>query len=210
MKKYIPLLFIIISFFAALFVWPMMPDLLASHWGINGEVNGYMTKFWGLFFMPFLSVILYVLLLFLPKLDPYKKNFSEFQNHYDNFMIVIFGFFTYIYLLTIFWNLNYHFNMVQFLSPAFSILFYFTGYLISKTKQNWFVGIRTPWTMSSPIVWKKTHAIGAKMFKLVGLSSLFGIIFPNLEFYFLMVPIIITVIFVFVYSYLEYCKIEKN
>jgi len=207
MKKYIPLLFIIISFFAALFVWPMMPDLLASHWGVFGQVDGYMTKFWGLFFMPFLSVILYVLFLFLPKLDPYKKNFTEFQNHYDNFMIVIFGFFTYIYLLTIFWNLNYHFNMVQFLSPAFSILFYFTGDLISKTKQNWFVGIRTPWTMSSPIVWQKTHAIGSKLFKLVALFSFFGLFFPNQAFYLLFIPIIFTVIFVFVYSYIQYSRL---
>lgn len=209
-KKTIPLFFIIISFLIAFYVWPQMPDLIASHWGVSGQVDGYMSKFWGLFFMPFLSVVLYILLLFLPKLDPYKKNFSEFQNHYDNFMIVIFGFFTYIYLLTIFWNLYYHFNMIQFLSPAFSILFYFTGDLISKTKQNWFVGIRTPWTISNPIVWKKTHAIGSKLFKLIGISSLFGVLFPNQAFYFLLIPNIFTVIFVFVFSYLEYRKITNK
>jgi uncharacterized membrane protein len=144
--------------------------------------------------------------LFLPKIDPYKKNFAEFKNHYDNFMIVIFAFFTYIYLLTIFWNLGNSFNMVQFLSPAFSILFYFTGDLLSKTKQNWFVGIRTPWTMSSPTVWKKTHIIGAKLFKLIALFSFLGVFFPNYTFYLLFIPLLFTVVFVFAYSYIIYTR----
>jgi len=201
MKKYLPLLFIILSFLIAFYVWPQMPSQLASHWGINGEVNGYMSKFWGVFFMPILSLIMYFMFLFLPKIDPYKKNFSQLKNHYDNFITVIFSFLFYIYLLTIVWNLGYNFNLVQFLTPAFSILFYFTGNLMVHTKMNWFVGIRTPWTMSSPIVWQKTHAIGGQLFKLVGFISLFGIIFPNLAFYLLFIPLIFAVIFVYGYSY---------
>lgn len=207
MKKYLPLFFIFLSFLVAIYVWPQMPNLMASHWGIDGEVNGYMSKFWGLFFMPILSSFLYILFLFLPKLDPYKKNFSEFKNHYDNFMTVIFGFFFYIYFLTIIWNLGFKYNMIQLLSPAFSILFYFTAVLISKTKRNWFVGIRTPWTMSNPKVWQKTHAVGAKLFKLVAFISFFGVFFPNLAFYLLFIPIMFTVIFVFVYSYILYSRL---
>jgi len=208
-KKIIPPIFVVLFFILPIIVYPYLPNIVASHWGIEGEVNGYMSKFWGLFFMPILSVILYVLLLFLPKLDPYKKNFSEFQSHYDNFMIVIFGFLFYIHSLTICWNLNYHFNIVQFFSPAFSVLFYFTSILISNTKPNWFVGIRTPWTMSSPIVWKKTHVLGGKLFKLVALFSFFGVFFPSLAFYLLLIPIIFTVIFVFVYSYIQYSRYNQ-
>jgi len=209
MKKIIPLFIVGISFLVALFSYPYLPNLMASHWGINGEVNGYMSKNMGLFFMPVLSLIMYFMFLFLPKIDPYKKNFSQFKNYYDNFMIVIFSFLLYIYLLTIFWNLNYQFNLVQFLSPALSLLFYFTGTLTQHAKMNWFVGIRTPWTMSSPIVWQKTHAIGGKLFKLVGFISLFGTIFPNLAFYLLFIPIIFTVVFVFVYSYILYLRYNQ-
>ena len=208
-KKIFPLILVFLSFIVALIVSPYAPYLMASHWGVSGQVDGYMSKNMGLFFMPVLSLFIYVLLLFLPKLDPYKKNFFEFEHHYDNFMIVIFSFFLYIYLLTIFWNLNYRFNMVQFISPAFSLLFYFTGDLISKTKRNWFVGIRTPWTMNSPVVWKKTHAVGAKLFKLVAMFSFFGVFFPAYTFYLLFIPILFTVIFVFAYSYYEYSKLNK-
>ncbi|MFA7301499.1 MAG: SdpI family protein [Candidatus Shapirobacteria bacterium] len=210
MKKIIPLFIIAISFIVAIFAKPYMPPMMASHWGINSEVNGYMEKNFGLFFMPVLSISIYFLFLFLPKIDPYKNNFSQFKNYYDNFIIVIFGFLFYVYLLTIFWNLGYNFNLVQFLTPAFSLLFYFTGVLTQHTKMNWFVGIRTPWTMSNPIVWQKTHAIGGKLFKLVGFISLFGIIFPNLTFYLLFVPIIITVIFVFGYSYVQYLRYNQE
>jgi uncharacterized membrane protein len=99
--------------------------------------------------------------------------------------------------------------MVQFLSPAMAILFYFTSVLIGHSKRNWFVGIRTPWTMSSPKVWKKTHAIGAKLFKLVALFSFFGVFFPNLAFYLLFIPLIITMIFVFIYSYVLYLRYNQ-
>jgi len=206
-KKIIPLSLVTISFLFAFVLYPYLPEQIASHWGVSGQVDGYMTKMQGVFFMPVISLILYFLLLSLPKLDPYKKNFTEFQSHYDNFMIVIFSFFSYIYLLTLYWNMGHRFNMVQLLSPAFAILFYFTGSLISKTKMNWFVGIRTPWTMSNPIVWKKTHAIGAKLFKFIALTSFLGVFFPSYSFYLLFIPIIFTVIFVFIYSFLEYRKI---
>lgn len=205
----IPVLLIGFTIIFSSLVFPYMPSMMASHWGIDGQVNGYMSKFWGLFFMPILSIGLYILFLFLPKIDPYKKNFSEFKEQYDNFMVVIFGFFFYIYLLTIIWNLGYQFQMVQFLSPAFSVLFYFTGSLMSHTKPNWFVGIRTPWTMSSPIVWQKTHAIGGKLFKLIALSSLFGVVFPDLSFYLIFIPLVFTIIFVFGYSYFLYLRYNQ-
>jgi len=201
MIKNIPIVIISLSFIFAIFISPLMPPMMASHWGINGEVNGYMSKFWGLYFMPILSLSLYFLFLFLPKFDPYKKNFKEFETHYHNFIAIIIAFLFYIYALTIFWNLGYRFNMIQVLSPAFTILFYFAGVLTSNARQNWFVGIRTPWTLSNKVVWQKTHAIGGKLFKLTALITLFGVIIPQYAFYLLIIPILFTTIFVFIYSY---------
>lgn len=155
-----------------------------------------------------MSLVLYLVFLFLPKIDPYKKNFSQFKTYYDDFVLVIFSFFLYIHLLTIYWNLGYRFNFIQFLSPAYAIIFYFAGVLMSFAKMNWFVGIRTPWTMSSPKVWQKTHLIGSKLFKLTALTSLLGVFFPSIALYLLIVPAIFTTVFVFVCSYFEYQKIK--
>ncbi|MFA6184808.1 MAG: SdpI family protein [Candidatus Shapirobacteria bacterium] len=203
-----PVVLIIISFFIAIYFYPVFPDQVATHWGIDNQVNGYSSKALGLFFMPVLSVFLFFLFISLPKIDPYKKNFDQFKNYFQNFINIVFAFLFYVYLLTIIWNLDFHFNMIQILSPGFAILFYYAGVLTSNAKRNWFVGIRTPWTMSSELVWDKTHQIGGELFKLTGLISLLSLLFPNLAIFFILMPIVFTTAFIFVYSYLEYKKIN--
>jgi uncharacterized membrane protein len=143
----------------------------------------------------------------LPKIDPYKKNFSQFQNYFQNFINLIFAFFFYIYLITIIWNLGISFNLIQVLSPAFALLFYYAGVLMAHAKRNWFVGIRTPWTMSNEKVWDKTHQLGGKLFKIVALLNLLSLPFPQFSVFFILVPILIVTVFIFAYSYWEYRKI---
>ena len=209
MKKFIllfPLALIAVAFLIGIYLSPVLPSQMASHWGISGEVNGYVSKNFGIYFLPVLMLILYFVFRLLPKIDPYKKNFQEFQGYFDTFICVIISFLVYIHLLTLFWNLGYRFNMIQLMSPAMAILFYFAGVLTQNAHRNWFVGIRTPWTLSSPTVWDKTHKLGGKLFKLTALFSLLGIVLPQLALYLIMVPVLITTAIVLVYSYLEYQK----
>jgi uncharacterized membrane protein len=204
----LPSILILLSFVVAIYFYPIFPSQVATHWGIDGQANDYASKAFALFFMPILSVILFFLFINLPKIDPYKKNFDQFKNYFQNFINLIFAFFFYIYLVTIVWNLGFRFNMIQVLSPSLAILFYYAGVLTSHAKRNWFVGIRTPWTMSSEKVWTKTHKIGGKLFKLTGIITLLSLFFPNLSIFFILIPIIFTTIFVFAYSYFEYQKLK--
>jgi uncharacterized membrane protein len=207
MKKFIiifPLVIVAVSFLTGLYFSPFLPDLMASHWGINGKVNGYVSKNFGVYFMPVLSLFLYFLFRFLPKIDPYKKNFKEFENYFNNFICIVFSFLFYIYLLTLFWNLGYRFDMIQLMSPALAVIFYYAGVLTQNARQNWFVGIRTPWTLSSKTVWQKTHKLGGKLFKITGGLSLLGVVLPQYAIYLTLIPVLITAITVFVYSYLLY------
>ncbi|MFA5827789.1 MAG: DUF1648 domain-containing protein [Candidatus Shapirobacteria bacterium] len=206
MKKNIPIFIIALSFLLGFYFYPKVPELVATHWGASGQVDGYSPKAFGLFFMPILLIGLYLLFRFLPSTDPYKKNFKQFEHHFNNFVVIIFIFLFYLFCLTLIWNSGYQFNMVQFLAPAFALLFYYTGVLTSVAKRNWFVGIRTPWTMSSDIVWDKTHAIGGKLFKAVGVISLAGILFPGSAALLIFLPVIFASIFVFAYSYYLYQK----
>jgi len=201
-----PIILILVSFVLAIFFYPIFPSQIATHWGINGQADGYSSKAFGLFFMPILSVVLFFLFISLPKIDPYKKNFDQFKKYFQNFINLIFAFFFYIYLIIIVWNLGINFNMIQVLCPAFAALFYYAGVLMSHAKRNWFVGIRTPWTMANEKVWDKTHKIGGKLFKLTGLISLLSFILPNLSLFFILIPTLFTTIFVFIYSYVEYKK----
>jgi len=197
---------IILSFAIGIYYYPQMPEKLASHWNAHGQVNGYMSKFWGLFLMPIISVGMLLLFIFIPRIDPLKSNIQEFRKHYDGFVVLIMVFLFYLYLLTIFWNSGYTFNMITFLSPALAILFYFTGILIENAKRNWFIGIRTPWTMSSDKVWDKTHKIGGKLFKIAGLLALIAVFLDTYAIFVIVVPVIIVSIYTIVYSYFEYQK----
>lgn len=203
------ILVIVISFIIGAAVYPKMPDQMASHWGPSGEVDGYMSKFWGVFFMPILSLGLYALLTFVPQFDPKKKVIETFKKDFDIFLAAIFAFLLYIYVLTLVWNTGIEFNMVQWLLPALGMLFYECGILIGKSKQNYTIGIRTPWTLASENVWNKTHKLGEKLFKAVAILSLIGIFIPSIAIWVFFVPIIAATITVCVYSYLEYKK-EKN
>jgi len=211
MKKIniLTLAIIIISFAIAFYFYPKMPDTVASHWNERGEVNGYMSKFWGLFLMPIISVIMFLFFLLIPKIDPLKENIDKFRKYFDNFILLIILFLFYIYLLTIFWNLDKRFDMGSFIVPPIGILFYYAGILVENAKRNWFIGIRTPWTLSSDNVWDKTHKLGGKLFKIGGIITVFGVFFPKYSFYFIF-PIFFVSIYLFIYSYLEHKKEIKS
>ncbi len=174
------ILIIVVSFAVGAYFYPQMPERIASHWNEQGQVDGYMSKFWGLFLMPFISIGMALLLVFIPRIDPLKANIEKFRKYFDGFIVLIVLFLFYLYLLTIFWNLGARFDMGQVLAPALGVLFYYCGVLVGKTKRNWFVGIRTPWTLSSDTVWDKTHKLGAKLFKVAGIIALCGVIIPKI------------------------------
>lgn len=211
MKKTTLIAFLIILFIFAIgvYFYPQMPEQMASHWNSQGEVNGYMPKFWGLFLVPLISAAITLLLLAIPKFDPLKENVKKFKKYFDAFIILFLLFLLYLYLLTIFWNFGAKFDFVFALVPAFAILFYYLGILTEHAEKNWFIGIRTPWTMSSETVWQKTHKVGGKLFKLTGFIALIGLLFEDYAIYFMIIPVILVSLYTTYYSYSEYQR-EKR
>jgi len=209
-KSEILILFLVVASFAVgIYIYPQMPERMASHWGMEGQVDGYLSKFWGVFLLPIIFLVMAILFIIIPRIDPLKNNIQQFRKYFDGFIILIFLFFLYIYGLTIYWNLGNVFNMTRFMVPAMAVLLYYCGILINNSKRNWSVGIKTPWTMSSDVVWDKTHKIGGKLFKASGIICLLGLIWPFSAMWFVLVPILASTVFVFIYSYLEYKKLNK-
>lgn len=209
-KSEIAILFVILlSFAIGIYIYPQMPQIIASHWNIQGQVDGYMPRFWGVFLMPIITLGMYLLFILVPKIDPLRKNINKFRKYFDNFIFLIILFLFYVYLLTIIWNKGVRFNMSQMIVPSLGIIFYYSGVLIENTKRNWFIGIRTPWTLSSDSVWERTHKKAGILFKIAGIIALLGIIFHKYAFLFIFFPIILVTIYTIVYSYIEYQK-EKH
>ncbi len=203
------LMIVLLSFAISIYLFPLMPEQLASHWNALGEVNGYMPKLYGMFLMPIISAALLALFILMPRIDPLKANIKKFIKYFDAFVVLILLFMLYIHLLTIFWNFGMRFNLIQFMSPAFGILFYFVGVLTEKAKRNWFIGIRTPWSMSNEKVWNKTNMLGGMLFKISGAIAFFGVLLPDYAIWFVLVPVVLTTVFTVVYSYVEYQKYSK-
>lgn len=208
--KLIILFIILLSFAVGIYFYPRMPEIMASHWNAYGKVDDYMSKCWGLFLMPVLSLFMFLLFILIPKIDPLKANIEKFRKYYDGFILLIILFLFYIYLLTIFWSLGHRFDMGQLMVPAMAVLFYYCGILIENSEKNWFIGIRTPWTLSSDSVWKKTHKLGGKLFKINALIALIGLLFGQWAFFFVIIPAFFFAIYTILYSYFEYQKEKKS
>lgn len=204
--KVMTFIILLVSFALAFYFYDKMPDQMASHWDATGNVNGYMGKVSGLFFMPSLLAILVGLYYALPYIDPLKKNYRKFRRYYNGFILILTAFMFYIYAMTLLWNLGFVFNFTLVIIPGMSILFYYIGLMMEHAKRNWFIGIRTPWTLSSDKVWDKTHKLGGRLYKYVAIISLFGIIFEEYAILFIMFPILAASIICLVYSYVEFKK----
>ena len=199
------IIIILSTVFGAL-VYEKMPEQVASHWNEKGEVDDYMGKFWGVFLMPFVSIVLLIMFIVIPSLDPLKENVAEFRGIFNIFILFMLVFFAYIWALTIFWNLGFVFNMTVAILPAVGFLFIFIGYLLRNAKRNWFIGIRTPWTLSSDMVWDKTHQLGGKLFTASGALSILGIFFGDSAIWFTLVPVLGSTLYLLAYSYFLYAR----
>lgn len=206
------LLMIIGAVVAGLLLWNRLPDLMASHWNIKDEVDGYLPKFWGVSMMPLITLGMFLLFLIIPSIDPLKANIAKFREAFNLFIVLIAAFMLYIYGLTLAWNLGTTgFKMSAVLLPAIGLLLIFIGFMFRKAKRNFFIGIRTPWTLSSDVVWDKTHKLGAVLFIASGVLAFIGGLFGGMiAFWFLFVPLIGSTIFLLVYSYLLYQQETKT
>ena len=197
---------IAIAIIAGAALWNQLPDQMASHWNANDQVNGTMPKFWGVFMMPLITLGMLALFLVVPNIDPLKANIAQFRETFNIFIILIIAFMLYVHGLTLAWSLGFtNFKMSLALLPLMGILFIGIGFVLRKAKRNFFIGIRTPWTLSSDNVWDKTHQLGSILFMVSGALAIIGGMFGGMTaFWFMFTPLIGSTLFLVIYSYIVY------
>ncbi len=207
----IVLFMVLAATLAGLLLWNRLPEPMASHWNVNDQVNGHISKFWGVFLMPLITLAMLVLFLVIPSIDPLKANIAQFRDVFNLFIVLIVAFMIYMYGLTLAWNLGYtHFNMSRAMLPALGLLFIFVGFMLRQAKRNFFIGIRTPWTLSSDMVWNETHRLGAILFMISGaLAFIGGFLGGMAAFWLMFIPLIGSALFLVVYSYILYQRETK-
>jgi len=196
----------------AISLWasPTLPEMVPSHWNAAGEVDDTMSRNTITFLMPGFTLVLGLVLLYLPSIDPLRANIERFRHVYNLFIAGFAAYFIFIHFLIILAGLGVEFNMTYLLIPPASLMMFGIGFVLEKTRPNWLLGIRTPWTLSSPAVWEKTHRLGSQLFKVTGGVMLFGLIVsPEMAFAIMIGAILLTTIVLVFYSYFAY-RAEKG
>lgn len=171
MKK-LHFILVALMFIAAWYFLPSLPDMMPMHWNIRGEVDNYMPKNAAVWYMPILTVIILAVFRFIPLLDPKKDKYKLFKEEWEIIQTAFIGFFGYMQFLTIYISLNPETKMMPLMFIGLGILFALLGNYMSKIRQNYFIGVRTPWTLSSEENWNKTHRFASWSFVAAGIITL--------------------------------------
>jgi uncharacterized membrane protein len=193
---------------ASVIVYPDLPEQMAIHFDSAGQPDDYLSKPLGVAIIPALALGLVALFGVIPHLDPLGENFAEFERYYDLAVLVTIGILAYVQALVLGYNLGYEFAIQQVLAPVLAVVGVTFGYVIENAKQNWFIGIRTPWTLSNEEVWRRTNERSGILFKIAGLLALLAVPFPEYFEIFAIAPLALAALIPTIYSYILYRRIE--
>ena len=193
----------------ALSLFPQLPDPMPSHWDANGTVDGYMSRMWGVFLLPLMTAGLAVLLFAIPSMDPLRANIERFRAEYNAFVVGFVAFMVYTYALTLAAGMGRQFNMTQMLLPAMGLLFIGVGRMLRTARRNYFIGIRTPWTLASDEVWRATHALGARTFTVGGIVAIAAGFLGEAGFWLMMAVLLGAALVPVLYSYVLWRRLGR-
>ena len=206
-----PALLILLAPFVLLAIfWGRIPETVPTHWGIDGEADGFSTKGASLFLLPLISIGVYLLLVAVPYIDPKGKSASE-QKAMRAFRWFIPLLMTAIFVMMLVQWLGTPVDIGTVVFIIMSVMFMVLGNYMQTLKPNYFVGLRTPWTLESEDIWRKTHRLGGRLWVAGGLVLLALIYFFSARTYFViyMVGVAVMAIVPMVYSFVLYLR-EKE
>ena len=157
-------------FIAAIAAWPWTPDQLPVHWNFAGEVDRFGGRFEGLFAIPLTAIGMYVLLLVLPRFDPARANYQSFQSAYNVIRVSVLIVMAVVQGCLLLAALGYTVRVGMIIPMLIGAMLITFGNVMGKLRPNWFVGVRTPWTLSSRRSWNQTHRLAGWLFIAMGLA----------------------------------------
>lgn len=183
--------------------WNQFADKIPTHWDMHGDVDQYNGK-WALFLIPGVNLAMYFLLLVLPKLDPRAKNYDLFSGVYFTIRIAVTVLLTMVGFVICIASLGIVLDVAMIVQLSVLGLFLILGNSFGKIRPNYFVGLRTPWTLNNEEVWMRAHRFTGKLWVICSLLLIPCIFLLKTEVYafifFGMVVVMVAVPFVYSYS----------
>ncbi|MCG0276419.1 MAG: SdpI family protein [Thermosediminibacteraceae bacterium] len=215
-KSILPVNWLLLGLILSLYVigfilYPVLPDMVPSHWNIHGQVDGYMPKTYHIIFFPSLILGLYLLMSVAPMIDPKPESYEKFRYVFEAFRTIMVLIFTAIYLAVTLYALGIQVSVAKVIMPAIGLMLIFLGNYMGKIRHNYTFGIKTPWTLASEEVWNKTHRISGPLWVAAGAVWILSIFFnEKLGFILSMGSMFAVTIFGFIYSYVLFKKLQNG
>jgi uncharacterized membrane protein len=147
----------------ALAVYARLPARVPTHWNLRGEVNG-----WGgpgsAFLIPAIATAMAALILVLPRIDPRREHWARFRDVLHLTVNVLVLFLGWVEVLALGSALGWKVDVTRATLAGVGVLLMVLGNYMPRIRSNWFMGIRTPWTLESERVWRETHRVGGRTF----------------------------------------------
>ena len=208
----------VLNFAAHLYFYPSLPDIVPTHWGASGQVNGWGPKSTVLFLaaIPFVTLILFEV---IRKIDPKHQNFEKFGKAWNLFVVlftVMTAAFSWLSELAVFGKLPDSSNIVSILvCGGIGVLFIIMGNFMPQVKQNYTFGVKTPWALDDPDNWRRTQRFGGVCFVAMGLVLVaLGFLGPALTseaaVAVLLAVVLLPCVAMYVYSYLLWRRLAAR
>jgi len=169
MRKLMPGL-LVLAAAAAFTAWayPQLPPLVATHFNVHGQPNGWSSRFTAAVLIPAIVLVMAVVFAVLPRIDPRRANYAKFGPAYWTIANAVLAVIAAIHVVLLMKALGWQIDMTRVAMAGVGALLVLVGNLMTRIRPNWFVGIRTPWTLSSETVWRRTHRFGGAAFVIAG------------------------------------------
>jgi len=199
-----------VSFAGTLLLYPRFPEMIPTHWGLDGEVDRYNGRYTALI-MAALPIGLYFLMTIIPSIDPRRDNYFKHTKAYGMIKQGTILFIILLVWLTNLYSLGWETDISKIVIIGVGVLFMIIGNYLTQIKHNYFVGIRTPWTLANETVWKKTHRVGGMLFVIFGIMMVASSFLPHvISAVVVGISVFVIVIGLFGYSYVIFRKIEDH
>lgn len=201
---------VLVMLLTSIILYPSLPEQMPMQWGLNGEVNRYAPKIQAVLMLPAIVILLWGSLVLAPKIDPRREQYEKFSKSYVLIRSVVILFLTGLHIITLTQYDNPQ-ALIRVILFGVALLIAIIGNEMTRFRQTWFVGFRTPWTLSDERVWNRTHREGARFYFLVGaINMLLALLLPTAIAGPILVISILTVsVGIMGYSYLIYRQLHS-
>jgi len=180
-NRWLGLLVGAVALLASGFFWSRLPDSIPSHWDIRGEADGHSSRATAALVIPALIFGATFVVQLIPLIDPRRRNYEKFAATYWLVVNALFVFAAVMHIAVLAGGAGYPVDMGRVIAGSVAVLLIGLGNRFGQVRPNWFFGIRTPWTLDNPDVWRRTHRVAGWMFVAAGLIVAVSVFIPALN-----------------------------